>query len=333
MKQGSRLMIILLLSPLVRRVTRFLLWLLFRKWRQYDSISLLSLETILETRERVPLLLALTRALDADKGRMTVARNLRNFQQVEPVFIKYFSNRDVSILEIGPGLLNPFAMAFLFLLHGYCSRYLGVEISDFRWDFALYGLNVLIDDVIREPQKFGFPSRTDAVKSLEKLIDFDALKNEDISRVFVGQRVKLFVYDGIHIDQLSSDIKNIDFVWCQSIFEHLRQPRALIERIPAVMKSDGIMYADIDFKDHFYRNKGKDEWSFLEHDTWSGSLNRLRAHEIIDGCIGDYFEILERTDNVKKLPLRRSERFSKRFRNMTDEQLSIISSRIVCKPL
>lgn len=310
--------------------------LLFYKWRRYhnpyDSIASLSLESILGTRERVPLILSLTNAVKQDAGRMTVEQNLRVFQQVKPVFLKYVNNHNAKILKIGPGLLNPFAFPFLFLLHGYCTQYFGVDISQFRWDFALYGLNVLIDDVIKEPLKYGFASRPDAVRSLETVIDFDALRDENVSKIFVDEKVCLFVYDGVHIDQISGDIKNIDFVWAQDVFEHFRQPRAVIERIPYVMKSDGIMYFDVDFKDHSFRDKGKDEWSLLRANTWPKSLNRLRAHEMIDDIVQKQFDIIERADTVKKIPRGRRERLAWHFRNMTEEQLSILSSRVVCKP-
>ena len=302
-----------LLSPLVRKAVRFLLSLLFQKWRQHRSIYLLSLENILGTRERIPLILSLRRVVKENKGRMTVAGNLWRFGQVEPTFLKYVGGHNARLLEIGPGLLNPFAVPFLFLLYGYCSQYFGVDISEFRWDFALYGLNVLIDDVIREPQKYRFSSRVHAVKSVENIIDFKALRDEDTSEVFVDHVVKLFVYDGIHIDQILPGTRDIDFCWSQDVFERLRQPRTLIERIPHVMKPDGIMYTDTDFKDHFFRDKGKDEWSFLERDTWTGSLNRLRAHEMIDGIIRDYFEVVKRVDTFKEIPPGRKERFSRHF--------------------
>ena len=99
-----------------------------------------------------------------------------------------------------------------------------------------------------------------------------------------------------------------------------------VNRLFALMRKGGVACHRIDLVDHrSYVSSDYHYWSFLaEDDEWSdGLVNRLRSSEIRTSVESAGFEILRYDERIEEMPKDFIKQVKGRFREMTEEELSI----------
>ena len=131
--------------------------------------------------------------------------------------------------------------------------------------------------------------------------------------------------------------KSIDFIFSNAVLEHVFDLNLAIKKISMLLKKGGYTIHQVDLRDHFYIRE-KCYLNFLRYSPkfWKffGDTNRCRISEYINLFEKYNFEIIaiksKKIRNTSKLNIMK-ERFFIDYRNLSNEDLSIIGFNIFAK--
>jgi len=219
-----------------------------------------------------------------------------------------------TILEIGPG--DNFLLAYIFLLNGakevYLIDRLKTNIND-SYNFKFY--KHYIQNYYKREQKID-------------LKDFFCLNS----------KIKYFSYTPFEC--LSKIKKNsVDLIFSQAVLEHITDLKTAIQKNNLFLKEGGYTIHQVDLRDHLHFNDNC-YLDFLKYRCrfWKffGEMtNRARFSQYINYFNNYNLEILDILDIKRVGPYTKINKIKKRFlevyRNLSDEDLSIISFKIIAK--
>lgn len=232
--------------------------------------------------------------------------------------------RDKLILEIGPG--NSLAMAMLFIAHGAKKVYLVDRFKHLFWDNRDIDCHKKIMEEIKES---GAPYASSVVNS----ISFDNNRN---TINFDSNKIEYRCTDTT-ILPFADD--SIDCVFSNAVLEHVHNSKQVINELARVTKKGGIGIHEIDFRDHFVKQK---PLRLLRYPEWlwnimswnrPGYTNRLR--------FSDYLSLFKLAgfDIQKHLTIREYKgdigilKLNTRFKTYSQDELRVLASWIMTKKI
>jgi len=226
--------------------------------------------------------------------------------------IKYFDKnytlKNKTILEIGPG--DNFLLAYLFLLNGAKKVYL---VDRFKTNIT---------------KSFNLKLYEYYIKKYVNLKNFISLSN------------KIYYFSNTPFEKLNKIKKeSIDLIFSQAVLEHVFDLNSTIKKISLLLKKGGYTIHQVDLNDHLHLND-KSYLDFLKYPhrfyKYFGDItNRKRFSQYINYFNVYHLKILD-IINIKKVgPISKINKIKKKFyrdfRNLSDEELSIISFKIIAK--
>ncbi len=118
-----------------------------------------------------------------------------------------------------------------------------------------------------------------------------------------------------------------------AVLEHVLDPKGVYEWLFRKTKPGGVQFHYIDLADHrSYAGNGKfDKWSFLTSEDGPPNLNRLRAQEHREAFERVGFEIIEEQRTLAQIPPETKARLIQPWRNLSDEEINTIGSRLTLR--
>ena len=227
---------------------------------------------------------------------------------------KNYSFKDKVILEIGPG--NTLLLASIFILNGADRVYL---VDSYKQIFNDSLNSILYNQIIKKLQ---------SKHHIHDIKDFQAIKGKII--YFSNNPIETF-------NQLRNS--SVDLIFSNAVLEHVSELNLTIKKISMLLKQGGYTFHHIDLKDHYHTND-KCYLNFLKYSDriWNfiGNTNRIRYSEFITLFGKNKFDILEIEQHKTKSILKIKEikpNFNKRFRNINENDLSILDFNILAKRL
>jgi SAM-dependent methyltransferase len=221
-------------------------------------------------------------------------------------------------LELGPG--DGLLSAFLAPSFGSSGLTL-VDVGDFaskEWD--LY-----------KSKMYNF-SLTNPFLSL---VNFSNIKNTEEALKFV----KSYYYTEGLVTLKKLQSSSFDIIYSQAVLEHIRQNQfeIMMKECHRLLKLDGVMSHDVDFKDHLGGglNNMRFSTTLWEKDWFAQNsgfyTNRIRLSEMVLICKRVGFSV--RIENKKywsSLPIKRS-KLTPEYRNLSDDDLLISEARLIMR--
>lgn len=225
--------------------------------------------------------------------------------------------------DLGCGTYHPYGIATVMYLNGAASTY-SLDLRAGNRQRAAEALADLLCDCCSCPDKWRW-SGIDKWEFLGRALRFDiqALREGRLDDGLAELPLQHIVTD-IHGPALAED--SIDIMTSRAVLEHFLDFEVAVRRLFALMRKGGIASHHIDLVDHrSYVSSKYHHWSFLaEGDDWSdGLVNRLRSCEIRPYFERAGFEILRYENRIGKMPEGFMQRVAGRFKEMTEEELSV----------
>jgi hypothetical protein len=213
------------------------------------------------------------------------------------------------------------------------SSTISLDLSDCNNQRAAEAMADLLFDFFCYPDKWNW-SGVDKMDFIGKVQQFDiqALRRGCLADGLAGLPLRHVVTD-IHNPVLEEE--SIDIMTSRAVLEHLLNFDVAVDQMFALMRKGGVAYHRIDLCDHrIYKNSDKyHRWSFLtEGEDWSHNVvNRLRSCEIRACFERAGFEILRYDKRIEEMPKGFKKQVVGRFREMTEEELSVTGVFVVLR--
>lgn len=235
----------------------------------------------------------------------------RQFKQIERVLKKYKINlQGKVVLEIGPG--NSYINAYNFLV-------LGAKKV------------ILVDKFPRltnsKKQKLFLQQELAFFKQTHKLKNLFFIKNGKINPRYIN-----FIADDLN----NLNLKNIDFIYTNSVLEHVKNIKEIIKTMKRFLRKEGYMYHQIDMRDHYNFDN---PFLFYKYPDiiWNKFLTKEGISYTNRWRYDDFIKIFEKYNFKKVWEKKKRKKFlpsvklAKRFRKKRKENLEIIELKILLK--
>lgn len=247
-------------------------------------------------------------------------------------------NRHTTIMgkryfDLGCGKHNPFGHSIIMYLNG-ATETIAFDLVKYednkRASEAIYDL---LANCALNPKKWIYTEVNESqFMNRIRSIDVDALRLGNLKEGLNNLPLK-HIQGNINTTEFPDN--SVDIVTSRSVLEHFLNFDIAIRNLYRFLNSNSFSFHSIDLVDHrAYRNPKKyNYWSFLcKPDDWTDNLcNRLRSSEIRTVFENVGFEVSEW--NVKKhvFPKNLRNSLKGRFRDMSDEELSITGVNCVLR--
>ena len=248
-------------------------------------------------------------------GFLKFHNNLKNYTDAYYKVLRELGVGDLTgktVCELGVGdfLVN----AFLEYQMGAEAEYM-LEIMDFVGVDSEVDINGYYK--LRSPDKGGFVRK----RKLPRIGDGETWKS------YLPKINAHYLTNGLQgYKEIPSD--SVDYVFSNAVFEHIRKREfvSTIEEVYRFMKTDGIMYNAVDFRDHIGGGKNQlrfpdDVWEDEDHYRMDNYTNRISCSEMEEILRKIGFRKIEiKRDYYDHIPLKR-DKLAKEFASISDEDL------------
>jgi len=273
---------------------------------------------------------ALETALDVHGNRFSARRY---YDLIRPILavLPRSALRGATIVDLGCGSLNPFALAFLFLMLG-ARRAYAIDLDPVQdMEQAVKALATCASWLLIDSKRILDPDVISPEAVLENLDGFD------LSRLAAGDPA------GLSNDRLRYRIESIfdlslaageaDLISSVSLLEHLNRIDDALESLRRITRVGGYGHHLIDFADHrIYTGDVTSPFEFLKLDTPEELVhgsNRLRCTQFCDLFERHGFTV-ERVETARVADLSDAEhaQLVEPYRSMSREELNTVCARI-----
>ncbi|WP_158085695.1 methyltransferase domain-containing protein [Henriciella aquimarina] len=241
------------------------------------------------------------------------------FQKWVVLAEKHLDHPPRKVMDFGAGMYHPLANVARFrVLYG--SDGVGVELDP---RFLPKRAAKCLADTLFEAWLEGDAEARERVQAF----DMKALK-EGKWQDKPAQGIERFIDDVRELDE-----DGFDFVFSQSVMEHVDEFENVIAALSKRTTSGGVHAHVIDMRDHrsYYRPDAT-PWSFLCEDDPDGPFcNRLRASEIVEIFKRQGFKVITMTPQEEKLPDQLRKKLIRRFSKLSDRDLYTTGMRLVVR--
>lgn len=227
---------------------------------------------------------------------------------------RHYSFKDKVILEIGPG--NTLLLAIIFIVNGADRIYLVDRFKQIYND----SLNLTLYNQFVKNLRINHPNYD--------IKDFQSIKN----KIIYCSKNPIETFNKLRKE-------SVDLIFSNAVLEHVSELNLTIKKISILLKQGGYTFHHVDLKDH-YHTIDKCYLNFLKYSDriWNfiGNTNRIRYSDYIFLFNKYKFKILEIDQHKTKSLLKINEiksSFNKRFRNLRENDLSILDFNILAKKI
>ena len=234
----------------------------------------------------------------------------RRFEESASLLKKHgITIRDKVVLEIGPG--NCYINAYNFLMCG--------------------AKKVILID------KFPRINKTEKQKQYSKLEREYISKKYNRPLFFINSQVNGKRIEFIEGDIIRTDVEEVDFIFTNSVLEHIKPIEETIKKMSSILKPDGYILHNIDLRDHYNFNEPflfykYPEWVWKNLLTKEGLsyTNRLRYGDFVRLFKENGLRIVAEKRRGKKL---KSVRLCNKFSGKGKEDLETVYLSVLLEKL
>lgn len=235
------------------------------------------------------------------------------------------------ILDFGCGKSNPLALSSLFYVNGAAETF-AVDLSPANEKASGESLFMLFRNALALPDGYK-DEDVDWATFASRVHEFnlDALSRGDFQNGIGEAKCR---YHVIGHEQYAGVMSDIDYVYSQSVLEHVFGLGDVLKSLRGVMKKGGIMAHQVDFHDHRRRYLGMDginPWLFLTEDTEFARThcNRIRYTEMSEIIEQSGFKIVVGKRSRRPFPPELREQLLPQFKDLSDIDLETLMAHFV----
>jgi SAM-dependent methyltransferase len=225
--------------------------------------------------------LACERSLDADMNRLfhpvKTEQTLAFYRQIQ----NFASLENKVALDFGCGVHESFAISIILWANGASHT---IAIDDEAIQFPERTARFLYDWIMAcmaNPHKYLWPGvRKEQYLTRLSMLGLEYLKKGQLEHIFSVFPLHYLTGSGA-LDAISDG--KVNYVFSQSVFEHLPDPGLTLQKLHKKMAPDGIVCTAIDYKDHRHYVTGASPWEYLidDGDFKPGYINKIRHSEMM----------------------------------------------------
>ena len=269
-------------------------------------------------------------ALDVHSNRFSARRH---YDLIRPVLATVSRSRlpGATVVDLGCGSLNPFAITFLFLMLG-ARRAYAIDLDPVQdMGRAVKALATCASWFLLDSKRILDPDQIAPEEVLENLRGFDLpkLAAGDPS----GMSSDRLVYRNESVFDLSLRDGEADLVFSVSLLEHLNRIEDALESLRRVTRVGGYGHHLIDFADHrIYPGEVSSPFEFLKIQTQDELVygsNRLRCSQFCELFEQHGFSV-ERVETARAADLSSEEQTQlvEPYRSMPRQELNMVCARV-----
>lgn len=234
-------------------------------------------------------------------------------------------------LDFGCGCTRPYSIASLLYLFG-VSEVVAIDVAAYQDTEApaiAKGLWLLLAVMSLGESGLEVHASYNRSTVLSRLADFDldALRNGRLREgipAAIQHRVGEYA-------QLAPEIGPIDVVVSNSVFEHVPDLQHTLAAFRTHLRNQGVIYSDIDYRDHRMYVNGLSPWEYLmdDSDVSPGYINKIRCSAMYQLLDHARLRVLASNPLVNPLPDEVRARLHARYQGLSERDLTVVQDSVL----